>query len=238
LLALLQSSKKEDDDKLCDSNNLNLVTEKEILTFKNISSSPMVFATKILMKLFTPEEMHGHNVSGKTFSKNIKNKKALDEKRIRYIRWLVENNFESNNREQLWKMCRTAINKIILINEKKLAAKSNNDISKGDQLNNSVVNNSVTLKSSMDIYEDINLFKNLPTTTPEIGKTTIVKLNDSVVTDERHEENEERYNDAKDCEKSNFLKKLRRKPIKRPTDTTNLKFNKAKVKSKFLPISL
>ena len=85
----------------------------------------MVFATKILIILFKPDELHGHNVSGKTFSKHIKNKKALDEKRINYIRWLIENNFQDHvNKENLWKMCRTAINKIILINEKKAAKQS------------------------------------------------------------------------------------------------------------------
>jgi hypothetical protein len=77
----------------------------------------MVFATKILYKIFDLSELLGHNVSGKTFNKFIKNKKALDEKRINYIRWLVETNFESENREELWKACRTAINKSIRNNE-------------------------------------------------------------------------------------------------------------------------
>jgi hypothetical protein len=80
---------------------------------KNISSSPMVFTTKILYKLFRLDELLGHNVSGKTFNKFIKNKKALDEKRISYIRWLVEKYFEADNKEELWKACRTAINKSI-----------------------------------------------------------------------------------------------------------------------------
>jgi hypothetical protein len=114
-----ENQQQTSNEKLGDQYNLNLIDEKELMSMKNLSSSPMVFSTKILMKLFRPDELHGHNVSGKTFSKNVKNKKALDEKRINYIRWLVDNNFETNNREQLWKMCRTAINKIILISEKK-----------------------------------------------------------------------------------------------------------------------
>ena len=80
----------------------------------------MVFATKILHKIFTIDELIGHNVTGKTFNKYIKSKKALDEKRVNYIRWLVEANFESsnnNNKEDLWKSCRTAINKSIRKNE-------------------------------------------------------------------------------------------------------------------------
>ena len=99
--------------------NLNLISDKEIFTIKNLSSSAMVFATKILLKIFDVKELYGHNVSGKTFSKSIQNKKALDQTRINYIKWLVENNFETSNKECLWKMCRTAINKVILIHEKK-----------------------------------------------------------------------------------------------------------------------
>ena len=99
---------------------MNLIDESEILLAKNVSSSPMVFATKILYKIFDLSELLGHNVSGKTFNKFIKNKQALDERRIGYIRWLVENNFESNNKEDLWKACRTAINKSIRNNELKI----------------------------------------------------------------------------------------------------------------------
>lgn len=104
--------------------DLDLINEKEILLIKNISSSPMVFATKVLMRIFDLNELYGHNVSGRTFSRNVKSKKALDEKRIKYIRWLVENHFETRDKENQWKLCRTAINKIILISEKK-AIKNN-----------------------------------------------------------------------------------------------------------------
>lgn len=97
--------------------NLNLLSEYEIINTKNASSSAMVFATKILYKIFQLKELLGHNVSGKTFNKYIKNKKALDKKRIYYIKWLVENYFESTNKTELWKSCRTAINKSIRNNE-------------------------------------------------------------------------------------------------------------------------
>ena len=99
---------------------MNLIDESEILLAKNVSSSPMVFASKILYKIFDLSELIGHNVSGKTFNKFIKNKQALDERRIGYIRWLVENNFEASNKEDLWKACRTAINKSIRNNELKI----------------------------------------------------------------------------------------------------------------------
>ena len=99
--------------------NLSLIDDIEIDYIKKISSSPMVFATKILLKIFNSDELIGHNVSGKTFSKILKDKKPLDEKRIGYIRWLIENNFESNNKDDLWRSCRTAINKCIRFNESK-----------------------------------------------------------------------------------------------------------------------
>jgi hypothetical protein len=90
-----------------------VIEDEEVSMAKNLSSSPMVFTTKILYKLFRVEELLGHNVSGKTFNKFIKNKKALDERRINYIRWLIERNFETTDRVELWKQCRTAINKSI-----------------------------------------------------------------------------------------------------------------------------
>lgn len=99
--------------------DLELINDKEIMSIKNLSSSPMVFATKILLRIFDMSELYGHNVSGKTFSKSIRTKKPLDEKRIKYIRWLVEYYFKGQDLENQWKLCRTAINKIILINEKK-----------------------------------------------------------------------------------------------------------------------
>jgi transposase len=204
------NKKVGEEEKLNDSHNLNLVTEKEILTIKNISSSPMVFATKILMKLFRSDELHGHNVSGKTFSKNVKNKKALDEKRIKYIRWLVENNFETSNREQLWKMCRTAINKIILINEKKQTKmqlssnKQEMDGSLNDSSSSTFVNNSYEQKDSSLLLNNSQPVLTIlsPTTAPQLGtKTTIVKLNDTEILDDEEDdaedENEEEENKVK-----------------------------------------
>ena len=89
----------------------------------------MSFATKLLFKLFKPSELHGHNVSGKTLNRNAKSKLPLDPIRVGYIKFLVEKSYADNEfREQLsgasskldlWRSCHTAINKAILISERK-----------------------------------------------------------------------------------------------------------------------
>ena len=74
----------------------------------------MIFATKVLLKIFSKEELLGHNVSGKTFHKHQRSKDPLDENKINYIKWLVENYFANNNKsESVWKSCRKAINRVI-----------------------------------------------------------------------------------------------------------------------------
>ncbi len=126
----------------------------------------MVFASKVLLKIFNSDELYGHNVTGKTFCKNFRHKKALDEKRVSYIRWLVENYFEAQDKEAQWKMCRTSINKAILISEKK-AAKQSLVITGGDLLNinniSSCVNSEATLTSKTDLftYNNPGLFENM-----------------------------------------------------------------------------
>jgi len=118
-----------------DSDDLKLLTEHEIINAKNASSSAMVFATKILYKIFHLSELLGHNVSGKTYNKYIKNKKALDQKRISYIKWLIETYFDGN-KEELWKSCRTAINKSIRNNEIKGGLISEDDYKENKSLIN------------------------------------------------------------------------------------------------------
>lgn len=49
-------------------NDLNLLSQYEIINAKNASSSAMVFATKILYKIFHLDELLGHNISGKLSS--------------------------------------------------------------------------------------------------------------------------------------------------------------------------
>ena len=113
--------------------DLNLIQPRELLSLKNLSCSPMSFATKILFKIFRIEELHGHNVSGKTLNKNLKAKLPLDPIRVGYIKFLVESYYDekeckemlsgvTSNRQDLWKSCHTAINKSILISERKAAA--------------------------------------------------------------------------------------------------------------------
>jgi hypothetical protein len=80
----------------------------------------MVFATKLLSILFTNDQIKGHYVCGKVLSKNAKNKQPLLDKRVLYIKWLVENNFDVQaNKAELWQQCRRAINKSILNNERR-----------------------------------------------------------------------------------------------------------------------
>ena len=74
----------------------------------------MIFATKVLLKIFSKQELIGHNVSGKTFHRNLGSKEPLDENRINYIKWLVENYFINNTKsDSIWKSCRKAINRVI-----------------------------------------------------------------------------------------------------------------------------
>ena len=157
---------------LGDDADLGLIPEEEVQLARTVSSSPMVFTTKMLYKVFTVEEMLGHNVSGKTFNKFIKNKKALDEKRVNYIRWLVERNFESDNREELWKACRTAINKSIRNHEIRVAGEnqqlthlangttivklSNDLIDERPTQSNSMHNTTLTLQPNMTIVQITN----------------------------------------------------------------------------------
>ena len=70
------------------------------------------------MKLFSKEELLGHNIGGKTFHKNSNQKEALDETRINYIKWMIDNYFNTNlnehyKQESVWKSCRKAINRVI-----------------------------------------------------------------------------------------------------------------------------
>lgn len=113
--------------------DLNILHHKDLAILKNLSCSPMSFATKILFKIFKIDELHGHNVSGKTLNKNLKAKLPLDPIRIGYIKFLVEKYYDEKeckemlsgamtHKQDLWKSCHTAINKSILISERKAQA--------------------------------------------------------------------------------------------------------------------
>ena len=80
----------------------------------------MIFATKILTKIFEINELYGHNLSGKVLNKHLKPKKALDESRVLYIRYLVEKYFVVDDKEELWKSCRKAIGRVLRNIEKKI----------------------------------------------------------------------------------------------------------------------
>ena len=140
--------------------DLQLLEHKDLLILKNLSCSPMSFATKILFKIFKIDELHGHNVSGKTLNKNIKTKLPLDPIRIGYIKYLVESYYDEKecramlsgaitHKQDLWKSCHTAINKSILISERKAAMNlSNNNITTMTSLNDSIGLNATNLTTS------------------------------------------------------------------------------------------
>lgn len=93
---------------------LSLLTDAEINEMKNqCCCSPMIFATKILARVFTKDELIGHNVSGKTYHRNLKSKRPLDEHRMSYIRSLVEAYFPQRKMDVTWRACRKAINRVI-----------------------------------------------------------------------------------------------------------------------------
>lgn len=112
--------------------DLNLISEKDILLIKNLYCSPMIFATKLLQKIFTHDELCGHNLSGKTYpqvNRNSLAKKALDETRVLYIQYLVEKYFDSDDMELLWKSCRKAIGRVLRNLEKKSLQEANHTVS-------------------------------------------------------------------------------------------------------------
>ena len=109
------------------SYDLKLLNEKEIVLIKNLYCSPMIFSTKILTKIFTPDELRGHNLTSKPFHKNSTIKPVLDEKRFNYIKWLVGKYFESKNKSQVWKSCRKAMCRVIRNLDKQTAKPASSD---------------------------------------------------------------------------------------------------------------
>lgn len=115
---------------------MDMLTEAEISEMKNqCCCSPMIFATKVLVRIFSKEELIGHNVSGKTFHKNLKNKQPLDEVRISYIKNLVEIYFPNRKIEDTWKSCRKAINRVIRNFEIKESKLNKSIIDESSELN-------------------------------------------------------------------------------------------------------
>ena len=129
----------------------------------------MSFATKILFKIFKIEELHGHNVSGKTLNKNLKAKLPLDPVRIGYIKFLVEKYYDEKeckemlsgaitHKQDLWKSCHTAINKSILISERKAASSVNGKASNTD-LDNLTANGDITGEAMSGLDNSVNASK-------------------------------------------------------------------------------
>ena len=162
---------------------MNLLAEKEILLIKNLYCSPMIFSTKVLTKIFTTEELCGHNLSGKTFHKKSLVKPALDEKRLNYIKWLVEKNFENKNKAQLWKSCRKAMCRVLRNRDKKAAASLNNSSNQNDDTksaddDSSNLSNIDYRESANNIENKLNINFNNPEQPQQSSNRTVVVLID------------------------------------------------------------
>lgn len=132
----------------------------------------MSFATKILFKIFKIEELHGHNVSGKTLNKNLKAKLPLDTVRIGYIKFLVEKYYDekeckemlsglASHKQDLWKSCHTAINKSILISERKSAAALVSGATSSELAASSSSNGITQLTNAIELLNESDLNKTL-----------------------------------------------------------------------------
>lgn len=117
---------------------MSVIPAAELEEIKNqCCCSPMIFATKLLLRVFTKEELIGHNISGKTYHRNLRSKQPLDESRIEYIRSLVETYFPQKKIDVVWKACRKAINRVIRnfeIKESKLNKSIDDDVDEIDFL--------------------------------------------------------------------------------------------------------
>ena len=106
------NTSEEEEEKLAEPKS-DTLTDSEIKELRSLCCSPMIFSTKLLLRIFNKEELVGHNMKGKTFHRNLKSKVALDDSRINYIKTLVEKHFSTNFNENIWKSCRKAINRVI-----------------------------------------------------------------------------------------------------------------------------
>lgn len=120
-----------------------VLAESEILDMRARFTSPMIFATKVLTRIFTKDQLVGHNLSTKSLvksgskpaSKQQQQQPTLDEDRINYIKSLVEKYYinspasgssssssavpstrsggSKKNLDDVWISCRKAINRVI-----------------------------------------------------------------------------------------------------------------------------
>lgn len=204
--------------------DLNLLTHKELLTLKNLSCSPMSFATKILFKVFKIEELHGHNVSGKTLNKNLKAKLPLDTVRVGYIKFLVEKYYNekeckemlsgvANQKQDLWKSCHTAINKSILISERKSAAA----IASGTEPNTSA--NADGIQQLTNAFEMLN-------EQPEISKIVASEMEDSESDDSDDDDDDDSSDSSSSSLDSVKKEKIIKKNIKNQPNNSRRRSNR------------
>lgn len=115
---LIKDSLEESQQFYLQSGNrfIPILSEDQIIELKNLCSSPMAFATKVLLRIFNKSELIGHCVAETLSLKRLQNKEALEEARINYIQWLVYtyyNCFDEEKQASIWLSCRKAINRVI-----------------------------------------------------------------------------------------------------------------------------
>jgi hypothetical protein len=150
----------------------------------------MIFSTKVLTKIFTTEELCGHNLTTKTFHKKSLVKPALDEKRLNYIKWLVEKYFDSKNSILLWKSCRKAMCRVLRnIDKKSSQAKEANHDDKDEDED----------ETNEEMYSDDYQTDNNGS---DLNKTTVVVLIDDpkILEEQQIENNSETTNNNQDIE--------------------------------------
>ncbi len=100
---------------------MNLISDAELDEIKNSCNDdfPGQFSIKLLLRLFSTEELIGHKVPisyDKLLLQDDINKYwYLDEVRINYIKWIVGIYFDDTEKfEIIWDKCRRAINTFIV----------------------------------------------------------------------------------------------------------------------------
>ncbi len=112
----------ESTENILDANeglDLKLISQNEVRLLRSHHCSPMIFATRILLKIFDPKELGNQSLQVTRLKQTPKRRNPLDERRIIYIKYLVEKYFNCEDKEFVWKSCRKAINRILRNIEKK-----------------------------------------------------------------------------------------------------------------------
>jgi hypothetical protein len=149
----------------------------------------MIFSTKVLTKIFTTEELCGHNLTSKTFHKKSLVKPALDEKRLNYIKWLVEKYFDNKNSILLWKSCRKAMCRVLRnIDKKSSQVKEANHDENEEEDDDDDDDENIEEMKTVEYYTTTTNNNNINNS--DVNKTTVVVLiDDPKILEEQQIEN-------------------------------------------------